>query len=130
MIMTVSFIWIMDIIGTIAFAFSGAMTAIRKGMDVFGVTILAITTAVGGGVIRDVLIGHTPPEMFQNPLYAFIAVITANVCFLFLYLRKKSVPQNWVKIYEKLLFLFDTLGLASFTVNGVNAGMETDMAEK
>lgn len=128
--MTVSFIWIMDIIGTIAFAFSGAMTAIRKEMDVFGVTILAITTAVGGGVIRDVLIGHTPPEMFQNPLYAFIAVITANVCFLFLYLRKKSVPQNWVKIYEKLLFLFDTLGLASFTVNGVNAGMETDMAEK
>lgn len=127
--MTVSFILIMDMIGTIAFAFSGAMIAIRKGMDVFGVTILAITTAVGGGMIRDVLIGHVPPEMFRNPLYTIIAVVTANVAFWFLYFKKKSVPKNWVNLYEKMLFLFDTLGLASFTINGVNAGMQTDMAD-
>ena len=127
--MTVPFIWIMDIIGTIAFAFSGAMIGIRKGMDIFGVIILAIVTAVGGGMIRDVLIGHVPPEMFQNPLYTMIAVVTATVSFLFLYLRKKSVPENWVNRYEKMLFLFDTLGLASFTINGVNAGMKTEMAD-
>ena len=127
--MTVSFILIMDIIGTIAFAFSGAMIAIRKGMDIFGVTILAITTAVGGGMIRDVLIGHVPPEMFRNPLYTIIAVVTANISFWFLYFKKKSVPKNWVNLYEKMLFLFDTLGLASFTINGVNAGMKTDMAD-
>ena len=119
----------MDIIGTIAFAFSGAMIAIRKGMDIFGVTILAITTAVGGGMIRDVLIGHVPPEMFRNPLYTIIAVVTANICFWFLYFKKKNVPKNWVNLYEKTLFLFDTLGLASFTINGVNAGMKTDMAD-
>lgn len=126
--MTVSFIFIMDIIGTIAFAFSGAITAIRKGMDIFGVNILAITTAVGGGVVRDILIGNVPPEMFRNPLYTCIAVVTANIIFLFLYLKKRNVPKSWVSIYEKLLFLFDTLGLASFTINGVNAGMGTDMA--
>lgn len=57
--MTFSFIFIMDILGTIAFAISGAMVAIRKEMDLFGVNILAITTAVGGGIIRDLLIGHT-----------------------------------------------------------------------
>lgn len=100
------------------------MIAIRKGMDIFGVNIIAITTTVGGGVIRDIIIGRFPPEMFQNPLYAGIAVVTANIVFLFLYVRKKSIPKNWVNIYEKLVFLFDTLGLASFTVNGVNAAMD------
>lgn len=125
--MTVSLIFIMDVIGIIAFAFSGAMIAIRKGMDIFGVNILAVTTAVGGGVVRDILIGHIPPEMFRNPSYACIAVVTANIIFLFLYM-KKDVPKNWVMVYEKFLFWFDTLGLASFTMNGVNAGMGTDMA--
>lgn len=126
--MTVSFILVMDIIGTIAFACSGAITAIRKGMDIFGVNILAITTAVGGGVVRDILIGRTPPEMFRNPMYAFIAVIMANIVFLFMFLRKKKIPKNWVSLYEKLMFLFDTLGLAAFTIDGVDAGLETDMA--
>ena len=106
--MTIPFIFIMDIIGTIAFAFSGAITAIRKGMDIFGANILAITTAVGGGVIRDVLIGHVPPEMFRNPLYAMIAVVMANIVFLFMYVRKKNVPPNWVSLYEKMMIWFDT----------------------
>lgn len=127
--MTVSFILIMDIIGTIAFACSGAITAIRRGMDIFGVNILAITTAVGGGVIRDVLIGHIPPEMFRDPFYAIIAMITANIIFLFLYLKKNKVPKNWVSLYEKCMFIFDTLGLAAFTIDGVNAGLGTDMAK-
>lgn len=127
--MTIPFIFIMDIIGTIAFAFSGAITAIRKGMDIFGANILAITTAVGGGVIRDVLIGHVPPEMFRNPLYALIAVIMANIVFLFMYVRKKNVPPNWVSLYEKMMFWFDTLGLAAFTIGGVNAGMETEFSD-
>lgn len=122
--MNISVIYIINIIGTIAFALTGAMIAIRKGMDIFGVNIIAITTTVGGGVIRDIIIGRFPPEMFQNPLYAGIAVVTANIVFLFLYVRKKSIPKNWVNIYEKLVFLFDTLGLASFTVNGVNAAMD------
>lgn len=125
--MTISVTFIVDVIGIIAFAFSGAMIAIGKGMDIFGVNILAVTTAVGGGVLRDILIGHVPPEMFRNPLYACIALVTANIIFLFLY-KKKDVPKNWVTIYEKLLFWFDTLGLASFTVNGVHVGMGTDMA--
>lgn len=120
--MSVSFVFFINIIGTVTFALSGAMIAIRKGMDIFGVNILAITTTVGGGVLRDVLMGHVPPEMFQNPLYAGIAVITANMVFLFWYLKKKEVPKKIKFVYEKFVFLFDTLGLASFTISGVNAG--------
>ena len=124
--MTLSFILIMDIIGTIAFAISGAMMAIRKKMDIFGVNILAITTATGGGVIRDLLIGQTPPVMFSDPKYVFIAVATANILFLVVYfMRKSSVKDTHaLKVYETVLFWCDTLGLAAFSVDGVNAGAE------
>lgn len=130
--MTFSFIFIMDILGTIAFAISGAMVAIRKEMDLFGVNILAITTAVGGGIIRDLLIGHTPPEMFHNPIYTLTAVITANIVFCVIWMNKKnaspSQESKFYNIYEKALFLCDTLGLAAFTVDGVNAGVQSEMS--
>lgn len=122
--MTVSFITIMDIIGTIAFAISGAMVAIEKEMDIFGVNILAVTTAAGGGMLRDILIGRIPPMMFRNPCYVVIAVMVANIVFVMMYLHK-HVKEKYVRIYEWILFLFDTLGLAAFTVDGVNAGMDT-----
>ncbi len=127
--MALSFIFIMDIIGTIAFAISGAMVAIQKKMDIFGVNILAVTTATGGGVIRDLLIGRTPPVMFSNPLYVFIAMFTANVVFVVLYFSKHRASKESVAVYEKLLFWCDTLGLAAFSVDGVNAGMQTEHAD-
>lgn len=127
--MTLSFIFWMDIIGTIAFAISGAMVAVKKGMDIFGVNILAITTAVGGGMLRDILIGDVPPEMFQNPIYTLMAVIVANIVFLCAYWNKKNIKSSYVNIYEKLLFLFDALGLGAFTVDGVNAGMQSEFHE-
>lgn len=127
--MALSFIFIMDIIGTIAFAISGAMVAIKKKMDIFGVNILAITTATGGGVIRDLLIGRTPPVMFSNPLYVFIAMLTANIVFVALYFSHKHVDESFGPVYERLLFWCDALGLAAFSVDGVNAGMQTEYAD-
>lgn len=127
--MTVSFVFWMDILGTIAFAISGAMVALKKEMDIFGVNILAIVTAVGGGMTRDLLIGNVPPEMFRNPIYTVIAVIVANIVFAYAYWHKKKVKSSFVNVYEKLLFLFDTLGLAAFTVDGVNAGMNSEHGE-
>ncbi len=122
--MTLSFIMIMDIIGTIAFAISGAMVAIQKKMDIFGVNILAITAATGGGVIRDLIIGQNPPVMFQNPMYVFIAIATANVVFLVVYFSRKYAKKDIhvFAFYEVMLFWCDTLGLAAFSVDGVNAG--------
>lgn len=124
--MTFSFVFCMDILGTIAFAISGAVVAIKKEMDIFGVNILAIVTAVGGGVTRDILMGNVPPEMFKNPIYTLVAVIVANIIFAYAYWHKKKLKISFLNLYEKMLFLFDTLGLAVFTVDGVNAGIHSE----
>ena len=119
------FILIMDLIGTVAFAVSGAMVAIRKEMDIFGVNILAVVTATGGGVVRDLLIGHTPPAMFENPLYVLISAVVANIVFIFVMMKhshNRVLPVKFVHLYEKALFWADALGLAAFTVDGVHAG--------
>lgn len=118
-----SFVFVMDVIGTVAFAISGAVVAIRKRMDIFGVCILALATATGGGAIRDLLIGKTPPMMFRNPIYVLISVVTACIVFLFMYFQKKEQGKRMAAFYEKVLFLCDSLGLAAFTVDGVHAGM-------
>ena len=113
-----SFIRIVEIIGTIAFAISGAATGIRKGMDIFGVSILGILTAVGGGIIRDLMIGVTPPQCFRDPLYFVVACISAVVFFMpfiRIPLQKRQKAFDWV------LFLMDTVGLAVFTVVGIQA---------
>ncbi len=113
---------VFDLIGTIAFAISGAFVGIHKEMDIFGVNVLAITTACGGGLMRDLIIGNIPPRMFQNPIFAFIAFVVANVVFLLMYLHS-HMPRKMALIYDQMLFWFDTLGLAAFTVDGVMVGL-------
>ena len=76
------FIWIVNLIGTVAFAASGALTGLKKGMDLFGVCILGLVTAVGGGVIRDLILGLTPPMAFQDPTSALVALAVSAVFFL------------------------------------------------
>ena len=123
---TAFFIPLMDLIGTIAFALSGAVLAIGRDMDIFGVNILAIVTATGGGMIRDTLIGKFPPVMFRNPFYVLISSITANCCFIFFFIKARrtvAIPDNMVKVYAQVFFWFDTLGLAAFSVDGVYAGL-------
>ena len=66
---------IFEIIGTVAFAISGAMEGIRRDMDLFGILMLGLVTAVGGGVVRDVIIGYTPPAAFRHPYCAVIALV-------------------------------------------------------
>lgn len=111
-----TFILILELVGTMAFAASGAMTGLRKNMDIFGVCILGLTTAVGGGVIRDVILGNTPPATFQDPIYAAVAVVTALVLFLPSVRRLLMWDQA---LFDLTLFLMDTAGLAIFTVMGI-----------
>ena len=110
------FLLILEIIGTVAFAVSGAMTGLAKKMDIFGVAILGLTTAVGGGVIRDLILGLTPPAMFTNPIYAAVAVVVSVVVFL------PSV-RRWLTAYGRvrdvLMLVMDSLGLGVFTVVGI-----------
>ena len=111
------------IIGTVSFAISGAMKAIKHGMDLFGVVVLGVITAVGGGVLRDVVIGNVPPAVFTKPRDAVIAVAAALISFLIVYFAKKKLSERGSKIEEWALFVTDTLGLGVFTVIGVQTAM-------
>ena len=112
------FILILELIGTVAFSISGAVTAIRKNMDIFGVLILGLTTAVGGGIIRDLILGYTPPATFRDPLYAVTALITAGIVVLPLVRR---LFQRYRRAYDLVMLTMDSVGLGIFTVIGVQA---------
>jgi len=124
------YIFVLEIIGTIAFASSGAMVGIKKQMDLLGVCVLGMTTAVGGGMIRDLILGVTPPVMFQNPTYALIAIAFSVLIFCGLFFFQNKLTNSKVQgAYDKLMMIFDSLGLGLFTVVGVttaiNIGYET-----
>jgi uncharacterized membrane protein YeiH len=110
------FLLILEIVGTVAFAVSGAMTGLAKKMDIFGVAILGLTTAVGGGVIRDLILGLTPPAMFTNPIYAAVAAVVSVIAFL-------PAVRRWLTAYGRvrdvLMLVMDSLGLGVFTVVGI-----------
>ncbi|MCI8317442.1 MAG: trimeric intracellular cation channel family protein [Lachnospiraceae bacterium] len=116
-------VFAMEIIGTVAFAASGAMTGIQRRMDLFGVNVLGVTTAVGGGLIRDLILGINPPVMFQNPQYALTAVLTSTILFLFLYVRTEGGSGKYGRTRELLLLTGDTIGLGIFTVVGVHTAI-------
>ena len=122
--------YIMEILGTIAFAASGAMVGIRKRMDIFGVCVLGFVTAVGGGMVRDVILGITPPNVFRNPDYALVAVITSLIVFVVVYVKRDVMDGKFKVIYDKSMLIMDTLGLAIFTVVGVNIGIQQGYLEK
>ena len=82
---------LIEIIGTIAFASSGAMLAIRKHLDIFGVLVLGATTAVGGGIIRDVILRITPPTTFRYPIYMMLAAATIGAGIIFFEKKKRAV---------------------------------------
>lgn len=106
---------LLDIIGTMAFAMSGALTAMSKKLDPFGVFIIAFVTAVGGGTLRDVMIGRTPVGWMRDLTYVYIIILGFTLAILF---RKKL---------DKLrtsLFLFDTIGLGVFTLIGIQKGID------
>ena len=112
--------FIMEMLGTVAFAASGAMVAVDRAMDIFGVIVLGVTTAVGGGAIRDVILGIVPPAMFRNPIYTLVATITSCVVFLILYLKKELLQGHNRETYDKVMLVMDSIGLGIFTVVGVN----------
>lgn len=98
-----------EIIGTIAFAISGALIGIEKKLDLFGIIFLAVTTAVGGGIIRDIIIGIDPPTAFVNPTFCIISIITALLVFIF---------YDKINKLERIIIISDTVGLAVFTAIG------------
>ena len=110
------FIWILDVVGTIAFSISGAMVGIRKKMDLFGVCVLGVVTATGGGMTRDIVLGINPPRMFTNSTDVLIAAVTAILTFIVIHYanKKKQTHVGFREMYSLVLFVMDTLGLVNF----------------
>jgi uncharacterized membrane protein YeiH len=110
-----SFLYALDLIGTFAFAVSGALAGVSKKMDLYGVAVLGMVTAVGGGTLRDMLIGKTPPFIFIDYNYLGLAIIASLLVFYFHRLVQKG---------QRLLLLMDALGLSTFTVIGISVALE------
>lgn len=128
--------FIVEILGTIAFAISGAMIAIDRELDVFGVIILGCVTACGGGILRDMILGQTPPMSFINPVYLTTAAVSAIVVFVYTKYRHKRITDKHQvgKLqldFDMPLNIIDAAGLGIFSVigvqNTVNAGYGENM---
>ena len=111
-------IYVLDILGTFAFAISGALVALDKKFDIFGVIIIAFVTAVGGGMLRDVLINAHPINWIGDLNYLYI--IFSAVLFTFLFKSK-------IAYLSKTMFLFDTIGISVFTLLGLQKGLSYDL---
>ena len=109
---------LLDFLGTIAFATSGALTAMHKKLDIFGIFIIGFVTAIGGGTLRDVLTGSTPVIWMEQTFYIYTIGITVVLAIIF---------RRYLNHLRKSLFLFDTIGLGIFTITGVETGIQNGL---
>jgi len=110
--------YIIDILGTIAFSISGVLVALNKKMDPFGILIIAFVTAVGGGTLRDLLIGETPVSWMQDMTFAHVVLASTILAVIF---------KSKIDYLRKSLFLFDTIGIGLYTVVGVEKGISAGL---
>ena len=111
---------ILEVIGTIAFAVTGAFLSVKRHLDIFGVVFIGCITAVGGGITRDIIIGKFPPTIFSHTQILLIAAVTSIIIFLISYLHADKFEQIREKT-EKINNIFDAIGLSAFAVTGTEA---------
>lgn len=114
-LLTESLFRVIELTGVFAFAISGALLGVRKAFDIVGLTVLALATALGGGILRDLVIGDTPPVAFTDLAYLVVPLVAA-VLVLF-----------WHPVLERvtpLVLLFDAAGLALFCVTGATKALD------
>lgn len=121
--MSDTLIFVMELIGTVAFAVSGALVAIAGSLDLFGVIFVGCVTAVGGGILRDVLMGQFPPGIFENTPVLALAALTAILVFGVSRFKRRSFG-DFKKRLDLINNYFDAVGLAVFTVIGVEKAWE------
>jgi uncharacterized membrane protein YeiH len=113
--MPTHFLYIIDILGIISFAVSGAFLAMEKKLDPFGVLVLSFVTAIGGGTLRDIMIGNLPVSWLRNETATIVIFSSAVVTMIF---------GRYLRHLTTTLFLFDALGLGLFTLIGIEFGIE------
>lgn len=119
---------ILEIVGTVSFAVSGAFVAIKAKLDLFGVLFIGCVTAVGGGITRDILIGATPPAIFSNLYILLVAAITAALVFALAYVHREKFDDMREKI-EPVNNVFDAFGLAAFSVMGTEVAFVNGLSD-
>lgn len=119
---------ITEIVGTIAFAVSGSMVAVRKRMDLFGVLFLGGVTALGGGTVRDVLLGKFPPNMFYSFQFLLIATVSSLLIFIIAWKWHDIYTASEVRL-NAINNIFDAIGLAAFVVTGTQAAINAGYAD-
>ncbi|MFA6276427.1 MAG: trimeric intracellular cation channel family protein [Pedobacter sp.] len=112
--MDVSTTYVIEILGTISFAISGSFAAMQRRLDPFGVLIIAFVTSIGGGTVRDLLLGDTPVAWMRDVNYCLLILVTSLLTVFF---------KTQIKKFKVTLFLFDSLGLGLFTLVGVQKGI-------
>ena len=116
------FFSILEIAGTVSFAISGAMAALEKKVDLFGVIVLGITTALAGGIFRDMLVGRVPPAAFSDGTYMKIAFVTSVIVFLAAWMFSDKYVNN-IQVIDTINNIFDAAGLGAFTITGAKVAM-------
>jgi len=110
-----SLLYLLDLIGTAAFAASGAWLGVRRHMDLFGVLVLGLVTAVGGGTLRDLLLGDMPTFSLRNETYLYVAILAALIVF---------INRERFNFFEKPLLYLDAIGLGIFVVIGTTKALD------
>src|SRR5215510_7552731 len=113
--MPTDFLFIIDILGTFSFAVSGAFLAMQKRLDPFGVLVLSFVTAIGGGTLRDMMIGNLPVSWLRNETATLVIFFSAIATMVF---------RRFLKQLTTTLFIFDALGLGLFTIIGIELGID------
>lgn len=111
-------LYMLDLLGTAAFAASGAIAGIRRQMDIFGVMVLGVVTATGGGTLRDLMLGDTPPFIFKNETYLYLALLVSLLVFFM---------HRWLDHLLHPLLYFDAIGLGTFVVIGTGKGLQFNL---
>lgn len=119
---------VLEIIGTVSFAVSGAVVGIKARLDIFGVVFVSAITAFGGGIVRDILIGRTPPAIFGNVWMALLAVASAIIVFIIIYAKREKFFVMEDRI-EYINNFFDAIGLAAFSVIGTEVAFAYGVSE-
>ncbi len=114
-----NWIYFVDLFGTSVFAISGVLTAMQKKFDIVGTLIIGFVTAIGGGTIRDLLIGRVPVGWLQNRSYLIAIVLGYAVAYIF---------KNKIIQWKRSMFLFDTIGIGLFTILGIEIALDYDLS--
>jgi uncharacterized membrane protein YeiH len=117
--MSLDFVNIINILSILACSISATSTAMKKGLDIFGIAIISFVTSIGGGTLRDLLIGHTPVLWLTDPTAIIVSLIGTVATFIF---------GRFIKKLNYTLFIFDAIGLGLFSLIGIHKGMEMDFS--